>query len=186
VPHRMGNSHPSLFPYEPLPTADGDLVIAAGNDTQFRNLCTVIGAPELATDERFAANSGRTANRDELRPLLVERLAARPAGEWFDLLIAAGVPCGPINSVAGGVEFAERIGLDPIVLAGRGDTAVPGVRNPLTFSATSPRYDLPPPALDQHGAQIRAWLAGPAGSGDPADPAELVEPADPADRFAPP
>jgi len=65
VPHRMGNSHPSLFPYEPLPTADGDLVIAAGNDTQFRNLCAVLGAPELSTDDRFAANSGRTANRDE-------------------------------------------------------------------------------------------------------------------------
>ncbi len=162
IPHRMGNSHPSLFPYEPLPTGDGDLVIAAGNDTQFRNLCAVIGAPELASDERFAANSGRTANRDELRPLLVERLKARPAGEWFDLLIAAGVPCGPINSVAGGVEFAERIGLDPIVAAGNGETAVPGIRNPLTFSATRPRYDLPPPALDEHGEQVRAWLADPA------------------------
>jgi crotonobetainyl-CoA:carnitine CoA-transferase CaiB-like acyl-CoA transferase len=163
VPHRMGNSHPSLFPYEPLPTGDGDLVIAAGNDTQFRNLCTVIGAPELVTDERFAANVGRTANRDELRPLLVERLKTRPAAEWFDLLIAAGVPCGPINSVAGGVAFAERIGLDPVVLAGHGEAAVPGIRNPLTFSAASPRYDLPPPALDEHGEHIRAWLAGPAG-----------------------
>jgi crotonobetainyl-CoA:carnitine CoA-transferase CaiB-like acyl-CoA transferase len=163
VPHRMGNSHPSLFPYEPLPTGDGDLVIAAGNDTQFRNLCAVIGAPELATDSRFAANVGRTANRDELRPLLVERLATRSAAEWFDLLIAAGVPCGPINSVAGGVAFAERIGLDPVVLAGHGEAAVPGIRNPLTFSAASPRYDLPPPALDEHGDQIRAWLAGPAG-----------------------
>jgi crotonobetainyl-CoA:carnitine CoA-transferase CaiB-like acyl-CoA transferase len=163
VPHRMGNSHPSLFPYEPLPTGDGDLVIAAGNDTQFRNLCAVIGAPELATDDRFAANSGRTANRHELRPLLVDRLKARPADQWFDLLIAAGVPCGPINSVAGGVAFAERIGLDPIVLAGDGETAVPGIRNPLTFSATEPRYDLPPPALDEHGEQIRAWLADPAG-----------------------
>lgn len=171
VPHRMGNSHPSLFPYEPLPTGDGDLVIAAGNDTQFRNLCAVIGAPELATDERFAANSGRTANRDELRPLLVERLKARAAAEWFDLLIAAGVPCGPINSVAGGVEFAERIGLDPIVLAGRGETAVPGIRNPLTFSDTEPRYELPPPALDEHGEQVRAWLA------NPANPASALPPA---------
>jgi crotonobetainyl-CoA:carnitine CoA-transferase CaiB-like acyl-CoA transferase len=162
VPHRMGNSHPSLFPYEPLPTGDGDLVIAAGNDTQFRNLAAVIGAPELATDERFAANFGRTANRDELRPLLVERLKERPAAEWFDLLIAAGVPCGPINSVAGGVGFAERIGLDPVVLAGHGEAAVPGIRNPLKFSAASPRYDLPPPALDEHGEQIRAWLAAPA------------------------
>lgn len=162
VPHRMGNSHPSLFPYEPLPTGDGDLVVAAGNDTQFRNLCTVLGVPELADDERFAANSGRTANRDQLRPLLVGQLKARSASEWFDLLIAAGVPCGPINSVAGGVAFAEQIGLDPVVLAGHGETAVPGIRNALTFSATQVRYDLPPPALDEHGEEIRAWLARPS------------------------
>ena len=159
VPHRMGNSHPSLFPYEPLPTGDGDLVIAAGNDAQFRNLCAVLGAPELGTDERFAANSGRTANRDELRPLLIARLKTRPAGEWFDRLIAAGVPCGPINTVAGGVEFAQQIGLDPVVSSGHGESAVPGIRNPLTFSATAPRYDLPPPSLDEHGSQLRAWLA---------------------------
>jgi crotonobetainyl-CoA:carnitine CoA-transferase CaiB-like acyl-CoA transferase len=167
VPHRMGNSHPSLFPYEPLPTADGDLVIAAGNDAQFRNLCAVLGAPELSTDDRFATNSGRTANRDELRPLLIERLKTRTADEWFDKLIAAGVPCGPINSVAGGVAFAEQIGLDPVVLAGQGDAAVPGIRNPLTFSATAPRYDLPPPALDEHGTAIRAWLADPDGGSLP-------------------
>jgi crotonobetainyl-CoA:carnitine CoA-transferase CaiB-like acyl-CoA transferase len=161
VPHRMGNSHPSLFPYEPLPTGDGELVIAAGNDTQFRNLCAVLGAPELADDERFAANSGRTANRDHLRPLLIERLKALSAAEWFDKLIAVGVPCGPINSVAGGVAFAEQIGLDPIVQAGDGASAVPGIRNPLRFSATAARYDLPPPTLDEHGKQIRAWLADP-------------------------
>jgi crotonobetainyl-CoA:carnitine CoA-transferase CaiB-like acyl-CoA transferase len=160
VPHRMGNSHPSLFPYEPLPTADGDLVIAAGNDTQFRNLCRVLGAPEIADDERFAANSGRTANRDQLRPLLVERLRQRSAADWFGDLIAAGVPCGPINTVAGGVGFAEEIGLEPVVLAGTGDAAVPGIRNPLRFSSTAARYDLPPPGLDEHGAQIRAWLEG--------------------------
>jgi crotonobetainyl-CoA:carnitine CoA-transferase CaiB-like acyl-CoA transferase len=160
IPHRMGNSHPGLFPYEPLPTGDGDLVIAAGNDAQFRNLCNVLGAPELAADERFAANSGRTANRDELRPLLLERLKQRGAKEWFDALIAAGVPCGPINSVADGVEFARQIGLDPIVLAGKGAKAVPGIRNPLTFSATAPSYVLPPPALDEHGDEIRMWLAG--------------------------
>ena len=161
VPHRMGNSHPSLFPYEPLPTGAGDLVIAAGNDTQFRNLCATLGAPELADDERFAANSGRTANRDQLRPLLIERLKARSAAEWFDELIAVGVPCGPINSVAGGVAFAEQIGLNPVVQAGEGASAVPGIRNPLRFSATAARYVLPPPTLDEHGKQIRAWLADP-------------------------
>ena len=162
VPHRMGNSHPSLFPYEPLPTADGDLVIAAGNDAQFRNLCTVLGAPELADDERFAVNSGRTANRDTLRPLLVDRLKQKTAAEWFEELIAAGVPCGPINSVAGGIKFAEQIGLEPVVFAGKGDKAVPGIRSAFRFSHTAPRYELPPPTLDEHGDEIRAWLANPA------------------------
>jgi len=170
VPFRMGNSHPSLFPYEPLPTGDGDLIVTAGNDTQFRKVCEVLGVPELADDPRFAHNEGRTANRGELRPLLVERLARRSAAEWFDELIAAGVPCGPIYTVDAGIEFARGIGLDPVVTAGRGDAAVPTVRNPLTFSVTPPRYDLPPPRLDEHGADIRAWLAGPAGSGERTGP----------------
>ncbi len=75
VPFRMGNSHPSLFPYEPLPCADGELIITAGNDLQFRKLVQVLGVPELADDPRFSRNEDRTANREELRPLLVERLA---------------------------------------------------------------------------------------------------------------
>jgi crotonobetainyl-CoA:carnitine CoA-transferase CaiB-like acyl-CoA transferase len=159
VPFRMGNSHPSLFPYEPLPTRDGELIVTAGNDAQFRKLCEVLGAPEIADDPRFAASEGRTANRHELRPLLVDLLARRPAADWFDELINAGVPCGPINTVDKGIEFATKIGLDPVVTAGHGDSAVPGMRHPLTFSRTPPRYDLPPPALDEHGPQIRAWLA---------------------------
>jgi crotonobetainyl-CoA:carnitine CoA-transferase CaiB-like acyl-CoA transferase len=158
VPFRMGNSHPSVFPYEPLPTGDGDLIVTVGNDVQFRKLCELLGAPQLADDPRFASNAGRTAHRDELRPLLVERLAARSAAEWFDDLIKLGVPCGPINTVDQGVAFAERIGLEPAVIAGHGDAAVPTVRHPLTFSVTPPRYDLPPPRLDEHGEQIRAWL----------------------------
>ena len=161
VPFRMGNSHPSLFPYEPLPTGDGDLIVTAGNDAQFRKLCEVLGAPELADDPRFARNDGRTGNRDELRPLLVERLASRGAAEWFDLLIGAGVPCGPINTVDRGIAFATEIGLQPVVSAGQGEAAVPGIRHPLTFSRTPPRYDYPPPRLDEHGEQIRAWLAAP-------------------------
>jgi crotonobetainyl-CoA:carnitine CoA-transferase CaiB-like acyl-CoA transferase len=163
VPFRMGNSHPSLTPYEPLPTADGDLIITAGNDGQFRRLCEVIGAPQLADDPRFATTGERTANRQELRRLLVERLAARPRAEWFDLLIAAGVPCGPINTVDAGVEFAERVGLRPVTTAGTGPDGMPVIRHPVDFSATPARYPLPPPALDQHGDQIRAWLAAPPG-----------------------
>lgn len=159
VPFRMGNSHPSLFPYEPMPTAAGDLVVTAGNDVQFRKVCEVLGVPELADDPRFARNEGRTANRDQLRPLLVEQLARRPAAEWFTELIAAGVPCGPINTVDQGIAFASEIGLDPVVIAGDGQNGRPTIRHPLTFSVTPPRYDLPPPSLDEHGPEIRAWLA---------------------------
>jgi crotonobetainyl-CoA:carnitine CoA-transferase CaiB-like acyl-CoA transferase len=160
TPFRMGNSHPSVFPYEPLPTASGDLIVTVGNDAQFRRLCRVLGAEELADDPRFAANDGRTANRDELRPLLTELLARRPAADWFGELIGAGVPCGPINTVAQGIAFAAEIGLAPVVPAGQGEAAVPTIRHPLTFSASAPRYDRPPPGLDEHGDEIRAWLAG--------------------------
>jgi crotonobetainyl-CoA:carnitine CoA-transferase CaiB-like acyl-CoA transferase len=161
VPFRMGNAHPSLFPYEPLPTADGDLIITAGNDGQFAKLCAALGLPELVDDPRFGRNEDRTANRDELRPLLVERLRTKGRMEWFDELLAAGVACGPINTVDEGVAFAERVGLDPVVRVGQGEDAVPSIRNPITFSATPARYDLPPPRLDEHGEQVRAWLAAP-------------------------
>jgi crotonobetainyl-CoA:carnitine CoA-transferase CaiB-like acyl-CoA transferase len=159
VPYRMGNSHPSLFPYEPLPCADGELIITAGNDGQFRRLCEVLGVPELIDDPRFGRNEDRTANRDELRPLLVERLRTRTKMEWFRAIIAAGVPCGPINTIDQGVAFAEEVGLDPVVIAGEGAAGMPSVRHPITFSETPPEYRLPPPGLDEHGAEIRAWLA---------------------------
>ena len=165
VPFRMGNSHPSLFPYEPLPTGDGELIVTAGNDAQFRRLCEVIGAPELPDDPMFSSNPGRTANRDQLKPLLAEKLAARSAGEWFDLLISAGVPCGPINTVEGGVEFAQKIGLEPIVTAGAGDRTRPSMRHPVTFSKTPASYPLAPPELDEQGDEIRAWLGGEEGRG---------------------
>jgi crotonobetainyl-CoA:carnitine CoA-transferase CaiB-like acyl-CoA transferase len=165
VPFRMGNSHPSLFPYEPLPTADGDLIVTAGNDAQFRKLCEVLGAPGLADDPRFDKNAGRTANRDELRPLLAERLATGTAADWFTALIKAGVPCGPINTVDQGIAFASDIGLDPVVMAGDGSAGVPTIRHPVAYSRTPPSYPLPPPALDEHGEQIRAWLAAGPGSG---------------------
>jgi crotonobetainyl-CoA:carnitine CoA-transferase CaiB-like acyl-CoA transferase len=119
----------------------------------------VLGVPELADDPRFARNEDRTANRDELRPLLVERLRTCSKQDWFTAIIAAGVPCGPINTVDQGVAFAESIGLDPVVTVGEGRAAVPSVRNPITFSETPADYRLPPPALDEHGAEIRRWLA---------------------------
>ena len=161
VPTRMGNSHPSLFPYEPLPTADGDLIVTAGNDGQFRRLCEVLGVPELVDDPRFRRNQDRTANRDELRPLLVERLSTRTKMEWFRELIGAGVACGPINTVADGVAFAEEVGLDPVVSVGDAGSEMPSIRNPITFSRTPVDYRLPPPSLDEHGADIRKWLSEP-------------------------
>ena len=161
VPFRMGNSHPSVYPYEPFPTADGDMIIAVGNDAQFRKLCDVLGAPHLADDPLFATNPARTQNREQLRALLIGLLAKRTAAEWFEVLIAAGVPCGPINTVDAGIAFAAQIGLDPIVTAGEGAAARPGIRHPVAFSATPPSYPLPPPKLDEHGEQIRAWLARP-------------------------
>ncbi|HEX3491873.1 MAG TPA: CoA transferase [Streptosporangiaceae bacterium] len=161
VPMRMGNAHPSLFPYEPLPTADGEIVIAAGNDTQFRRLCEVIGAPALADDPRFNINEKRTVNRAELWPVLKEGLAAGTSAEWFTRLTAAGVPCGPINTVDAGIALARDIGLEPVVTAGAGPAGRPTIRHPVQFSATQPDYPLPPPALDEHGAEIRAWLSEP-------------------------
>jgi crotonobetainyl-CoA:carnitine CoA-transferase CaiB-like acyl-CoA transferase len=155
VPHRMGNAHLSLFPYEPLATADKDLIVIAGNDGQFRKLCAELGLPGLPDDERFASNEARTRNRDELRPLLVAKLKEKPADDWFRQLSAAGIPCGPINHVDGGVALASELGLDPVVDVG----GLPMVRNPITFSDTETRHVLPPPTLDEHGAEIRAWLA---------------------------
>lgn len=154
VPFRMGNAHPSVFPYEPLPTADRDLIVAAANDRQFRTLCAVLGLAGVPDDPRFARNRDRTAHREQLRPLLVEALSARGAAEWFELLVAAGVPCGPINTIDGGFAMAERFGLEPIVQVGD----LPMARHPITFSATPAGYRLPPPGLDEHGAELRKWL----------------------------
>ncbi len=159
VPHRMGNAHPSLFPYEPLPTADDDLIVTAGNNAQFRKLCGALGIPEVADDPRFAENGDRTENREQLRPLLVDRLRTQPAKHWFTKLNEVGVPNGPINTIGQGVEYAKELGLDPVVIAGEGERAVPVVRHPITFSATPARYDLAPPTLGEHTEQIRDWLS---------------------------
>ncbi|OLT02179.1 carnitine dehydratase [Pseudonocardia sp. CNS-004] len=161
VPYRMGNAHPSVFPYEPLPTADDDIIIAAANDRQFRKLCEVLEIPEVADDPRFARNVDRTAHREELRPVLVERLSRRGAVEWFEALVAVGVPCGPIQTIDGGFAMAERFGLDPVVEAGEGERRLPTTRHPIRFSATPATYRLPPPELDEHGAELRKWLSTP-------------------------
>jgi crotonobetainyl-CoA:carnitine CoA-transferase CaiB-like acyl-CoA transferase len=158
VPFRMGNAHPSLFPYEALPTKDRDLIIAAGNDKQFRALCKVLEIESVADDSRFTANSDRTANREQLRPLLLARLAEWAADDLFIALNKVGVPCGPINTIGDGVELAEKLGLKPRIAVGEGDRRVDLIRNPITFSEGELSYDLPPPQLGEHSDEIRKWL----------------------------
>ena len=158
VAKRMGNEHPSVYPYQMMPTKDRDVIITAANDRQFRSLCKVLGLAEIADDPRFALNADRTANRDQLHPILLERLSHWSADDLFVQLNAAGVPCGPINSIQEGVELAERLGLAPRITVGEGDRAVDVVRNPIDFSVSKPRYHLPPPGLGEHTDEIREWL----------------------------
>jgi crotonobetainyl-CoA:carnitine CoA-transferase CaiB-like acyl-CoA transferase len=158
VPTRMGNAHPSLFPYETMPTADRDMIITAGNDRQFRALCEVLGIPEVSDDPQFATNADRTHNRKPLRVILVAELVKWKADDLFVALNKAGVPCGPINTIAEGVELAESLGLAPRVELGTGDRAVSLVRNPIGFGDADLSYDLPPPELGEHSDEIKSWL----------------------------
>ncbi len=159
MPFRMGNAHPSLFPYEAFPTKDRQLIIAAGNDKQFRALCGVLGLQSFADDPRFKINADRTKNRELFRPHLLEQLAKWPADDLFIALNKVGVPCGPINTIGEGVELAQRLGLNPRVTVGTGAREVDLVRNPITFSDAVLRYSLPPPTLGEHTEEIRDWLS---------------------------
>jgi crotonobetainyl-CoA:carnitine CoA-transferase CaiB-like acyl-CoA transferase len=158
VPFRMGNAHPSLFPYEPLPAGDGEIVVVAANDAQFARLSEALGLPDLPADPRFSTTLLRNENRADLRPILVGRLATRSVAEWFDILTEAGIACGPINTIDGGVALAERLGLRPVVEVGEGENAIPMVRNPIDFSLTPAVYRSAPPALGADDDEIRAWL----------------------------
>ncbi|TMR98024.1 CoA transferase [Nonomuraea basaltis] len=154
VPRAMGNRHPSIVPYEVFETADRPLVIAAGNDRQFQALCGVLDRTDLAEDARYATNAGRVAARVELVAELNTALRERPADDWFELLTAAGVPCGPINDLAAAFALAEDLGLEPAVELG----GVGQVANPIRLSATPPSYRRPPPALGQDEAWVREIL----------------------------
>ncbi|WP_027946586.1 CaiB/BaiF CoA transferase family protein [Amycolatopsis taiwanensis] len=150
VAKRMGNRHPSIAPYELLPCADGNLVLAVGNDRQFTALCKVLGAPELAADDRFGTNPDRVANRQALHAELVRLLAARPAAEWTKELTEARVPAGVVNDIAGAFALAQDLGLDPIVEVPRPDgTTVAVPRNPVNYSETPPAYYSAPPDLPE-------------------------------------
>ncbi|WP_245788945.1 CaiB/BaiF CoA transferase family protein [Amycolatopsis marina] len=146
VPGRMGNEHPSIAPYELLPCAAGELVLAVGNDRQFAALCEALGAPELATDSRFTGNADRVRHRQDLRAALVERLATRSAEDWVSRLAEARVPAGVVNDVAGAFRLAASLGLNPVVRLPREDgTTVALTKNPIGLSATPPNYRSAPP-----------------------------------------
>src|SRR6201996_2274370 len=148
VPQRLGNRHPSISPYEVYDTAEGELVLAVGNDRQFATLCDELGAPELASDPRFATNPDRVASREELGAELTRLLAARPAAEWASALLARRVPAGQVNDLGAAFAFAEQIGLAPTVAIPREDGGtVDLTRNPIRLSATPATYRTAPPRL---------------------------------------
>jgi crotonobetainyl-CoA:carnitine CoA-transferase CaiB-like acyl-CoA transferase len=147
VAERMGNAHPSIAPYDVYAAADGQIVLAVGNDRQFAALCEVIEAGRLSTDARFTSNAARVRHREQLRAELERRLARRAAGAWVDALSAVGVPAGCVNDIAGAFDLARRLGLDPIVeLPGDGSTARL-TRNPIRLSETPAQYRTAPPRL---------------------------------------
>jgi crotonobetainyl-CoA:carnitine CoA-transferase CaiB-like acyl-CoA transferase len=151
VPLRLGNDHPSIEPFATYAASDGDLMVGAGNDVQFRRLAEAIGAPELPGDPRFATNQGRVANRAELRGRLEERLGGRTRAEWRDVLLAAGVPSGPVQTIDEAFSLAAELGLDVV-------DETDGVRTvafPARLSETPATVRRRPPELDEHGDEIR-------------------------------
>ena len=160
-PARMGNAHPSIAPYETFAAADQQVALAVGTDGQFRRLCEVIGAPEMADDARFANNPERVAHRVELRKAIDERLRLRPAAEWIEALTAANIPAGRVNNIAQAIELAESLGLGmvattPTVAADGSTQVLRSIATPISFSETPASYGTPPPELDQHrGADWR-------------------------------
>jgi len=154
-PARHGTAHPNIVPYQAFKTADGHVMLAVGNDRQFTNLCEIAGRSELAADVRFATNAARVANRATLVPLVAQILLQRTTREWLDALMAAAVPCGPINDLA--QVFAEpqvvhrglRIDLDHPTAG-----SAPGVRNPIHYSRTDLQFEQAPPLHGQHTDEV--------------------------------
>ena len=160
VPRRMGNAHPNIVPYQDFPTADGDMILAIGNDGQFARFCEIAGHAEWARDERFATNPARVAHRATLIPLLRQATVMRTTRQWIESLEAAAVPCGPINRLdevfADPQVVARGLRIDlPHPLAGK----VPLVANPVRFSASPVDHGRPPPLRGQHTDEVVAeWL----------------------------
>ncbi len=163
VPQIMGNRHPSIAPYESYPTADAPMVIAVGNDRQFRACADVLGCPEWADDPRFATNPARVQNRSALFAVMCERLATAGAEEWFARLSASGVPAGPIHDVQGAFALADHLGLQPVAqVAGE-----PTVANPITLGRTPVTYRSAPPVLGESTLGDIEGLSAPPSPGGP-------------------
>ena len=161
APVRMGNAHPNIVPYQDFPTADGNMVLTIGNDHQFARLCDVLGHAEWASDERFATNRARVANRKELIPRLRQATVMRSTREWVDILEHSGVPCGPVNTL-------DEVFDDPQVRArGMKQTVahpdlgeVPTVGNPIKLKLTPVTYRTAPPLLGEQSEQVLRQVAG--------------------------
>lgn len=150
-PKRLGNAHPNIVPYQDFPSADGNFILAVGNDGQFRKFCEVAGIAGLADDPRYATNKARVANRAELIPQLRQATVFKTTAQWIALLEAAGVPCGPINDLqqvfADPQVQSRGLSFDlPNALGGR----TPQVASPLRLSDTPVAYHSAPPLLGQH------------------------------------
>jgi crotonobetainyl-CoA:carnitine CoA-transferase CaiB-like acyl-CoA transferase len=161
-PTRLGNAHPNIVPYQSFVASDGHLIVAVGNDAQFRRYVEVLGCRELADDPRFITNRDRVHNRDALAPLLQVEMLKRGKDEWLALLETAGVPAGPINTVA--EVFSE-----PQIQAREMQVNVPHpqnpglqlVGNPIKLSRTPVEYRSAPPTLGQHTEDVLATLIPP-------------------------
>ncbi len=166
VPQRQGNSHPSLVPYQDMPTKDGAMLLAIGNDGQFTRFCEVAGRPELAQDARYASNTQRVLHRADLVPQLEAITRTRSTAEWIAALEHKAVPCGPINDI--GQAFADAQvqarGLaieqprSPQAVAAEGVPTIRSVASPLRLSATPPVLHRAPPALGEHTEEVLAGL----------------------------
>lgn len=156
VPRRMGNRHPSIAPYETVRCRDGHLALAVANDRQWREVARIVGRPELGEDPRFATNPARVAQHDAMIAELEAALGVADVDVWAERLRGAGVPAGKVNDVGEAIALAASFGLDPVQDVGAGH---PGqIRHPVRYSAFEPVPPVAPPAIDQHGDALRAWL----------------------------
>lgn len=160
-PTFLGNAHPSIAPYEVFQAADRPLILAVGNDGQFARLAGVLGHPEWAADPDYATNAARVAHRDTLVTLVNGALASREADSWQEVITQVGVPCGPINDIAQGLQLAEAMGLEPIVEIDdpRRERPQRQAANPVRYSRTPVEYRCAPPHLDEDRDEILRLLA---------------------------